>query len=56
MEKSEIGIYMKKKKVKKKEKEKAPAAPEGMPSQGDGKTFDFGGIPDRDLKKNLGCG
>ena len=20
------------------------------------KTFDFGGLPDRDLKKNLGCG
>ena len=20
------------------------------------KTFDFGGIPDRDLKKNIGCG
>jgi hypothetical protein len=24
--------------------------------QSETKTFDFGGIPSRDLKKNLGCG
>jgi hypothetical protein len=28
----------------------APASPEKE------KAFDFGGVPDRNLKKNLGCG
>jgi len=27
-----------------------------MPPDDDDKPFDFGGLPDRDLKKNLGCG
>ena len=26
------------------------------PEPGEEKKFDFGGLPDRDLKKNLGCG
>lgn len=31
--------------------------PKEVPQQIDEeKPFDFGGIPDRDLKKNLGCG
>jgi hypothetical protein len=49
--------------MKKKAKEKKPpekivtAKPKQMPEQGEAeKPFDFGGIPDRDLKKNLGCG
>jgi hypothetical protein len=56
--------------MKKKAKEKKPpekivtAKPKQMPEQGAHepvdaeaeKPFDFGGIPDRDLKKNLGCG
>jgi hypothetical protein len=44
-------------KSKKKEK-KLPAPPsEPNPSSSEEKPFDFGGLPDRDLKKNLGgCG
>jgi len=55
--------------MKKKAKEEKPpkkivtAKPKQIPSQDarpvdaeDDKPFDFGGIPDRDLKKNLGCG
>jgi len=55
--------------MKKKSKEKkplkkiVPAETKQMPPQdasapagSDDKPFDFGGIPDRDLKKNLGCG
>lgn len=49
--------------MKKKGKEKKPAkklVPEKAkpipPNDEDEKPFDFGGIPDRDLKKNLGCG
>jgi hypothetical protein len=33
-------------------KEKQPPAQENTQEN----TFDFGGIPDRNLKKNLGCG
>ena len=33
--------------------EKQKAVP---PRDDEEKPFDFGGIPDRDLKKNLGCG
>jgi len=60
---------MKKKAKEKKTEEKiVPEKPKQMPQNdersGDVKTgrdddekpFDFGGIPDRDLKKNLGCG
>jgi hypothetical protein len=44
---------MKKKKVKKKpEKEVKP--PPAHPDKND--QFDFGGLPQRDLKKSLGCG
>lgn len=39
------------------EKPKAPQQPVPTPpSQDEEKPFDFGGLPDRDLKKNLGCG
>lgn len=31
-------------------------AKEPLPSDDEKKPFDFGGLPDRDLKKNLGCG
>jgi hypothetical protein len=41
----------KKKPSKKPEPPKAPL-PEPEPE----KQFDFGGLPQRDLKKNLGCG
>ncbi|HEX6889098.1 MAG TPA: hypothetical protein VF141_00340 [Chryseolinea sp.] len=37
-------------KAVKKAKEQDPPAPE------EDKAFDFGGLPNRDLKKNLGCG
>ena len=33
-----------------------PAIQEPVRSVEEDKPFDFGGIPDRDLKKNLGCG
>jgi hypothetical protein len=49
---------MKKKvaKVNKQAKKLVPQKPKDMPPQDEEKPFDFGGIPDRDLKKNLGCG
>lgn len=45
---------MGKKKIPKKENaaKKAPS----LPIQEQEKPFDFGGLPQRDLKKNLGCG
>ena len=47
-----------KKKAKKAEKEPKKAknflAP--TPATEEDKPFDFGGLPNRDLKKNLGCG
>ena len=46
-----------KKKAKKAEKEPKkvePLAPN--PATEEDKPFDFGGLPNRDLKKNLGCG
>jgi hypothetical protein len=46
--------------MKKKAKQKKLAKPippkEKEGPQEEEKPFDFGGIPDRDLKKNLGCG
>ena len=30
--------------------------PEDPPADQDSNPFDFGGLPDRNLKKNLGCG
>lgn len=50
---------MKKKKEKAsahsvKEKEKKSSIP--RENSEEEKPFDFGGLPDRDLKKNLGCG
>jgi hypothetical protein len=45
---------MKKKKAKP-AKEKAKQAP-AQPEETKDERFDFGGLPQRDLKKNLGCG
>jgi hypothetical protein len=53
---------MRKKKVSKKSKKKEKNPPDGragLAPEIDPKpenAFDFGGLPDRDLKKNLGCG
>jgi hypothetical protein len=50
---------MKKKKkaeVKPEKAETAPAAPVPPQEQPEEKPLDFGGLPARDLKKNLGCG
>ena len=47
---------MKKKKPKKEIKKIVPAKEKEIPLQDDEKPFDFGGLPDRNLKKNLGCG
>lgn len=48
---------MKKKSKEKKAAQKlVPEKAKQMPPPADEKPFDFGGIPDRDLKKNLGCG
>lgn len=48
---------MSKKKAKvKKEAKPVPPKEKDEPQQDDEKPFDFGGLPDRDLKKNLGCG
>ena len=33
-----------------------PTPQEDIRSAEDDKPFDFGGLPERDLKKNLGCG
>ena len=46
---------MAKKKEVKKSKEKANEKP-ALPQEPTEKHFDFGGLPARDLKKNLGCG
>jgi hypothetical protein len=46
---------MGKKKLPKKEKPK-PKKLDLKIDQEEEKPFDFGGLPDRDLKKNLGCG
>jgi hypothetical protein len=48
---------MKKNPKKKVEKLKAtPPKIEGVVKQENETAFDFGGLPDRNLKKNLGCG
>ena len=47
------------KKKTKKPVDKSTAKPtpqEAIRSVDDDKPFDFGGLPERDLKKNLGCG
>jgi len=47
----------KKQKAKKKGEKLMSEKPKAAPQPpGEEKPFDFGGIPDRDLKKNLGCG
>lgn len=51
----------KKKIARRRSRSKSKATPEGQSSEtqttGDGdKMMDFGGLPHRDLKKNLGCG
>jgi hypothetical protein len=35
--------------------ETVPPPPRPEPSEDTEKKFDFGGLPDRNLKKNLGC-
>jgi hypothetical protein len=48
---------MKKKTKRKKEEKVLPQKLKDIPPQDEEeKPFDFGGIPERDLKKNLGCG
>jgi hypothetical protein len=49
---------MKKKEKTKKKGEKLMSGKPNVtpPPVDEEKPFDFGGIPDRDLKKNLGCG
>ena len=48
---------MNQKKTKSKPKKKADNSLfKPSPKTDDSKPFDFGGLPDRDLKKNLGCG
>jgi hypothetical protein len=50
---------MKKKRKKmgtSKSAKKADATTSSSPIDQDEKPFDFGGLPQRDLKKNLGCG
>jgi hypothetical protein len=49
---------MAKKKSKKKEEpvKKSASKPTKPEPADDEKPFDFGGLPQRDLKKNLGCG
>lgn len=47
-----------KKKVKKSENKKAIVVKKDLPRETSSlpeKQFDFGGLPDRNLKKNLGC-
>jgi hypothetical protein len=46
-----------KKKAKKKAKHESNAKPSESPKKDEReeKLFDFGGLPDRNLKKNLGC-
>jgi hypothetical protein len=46
-----------KKKVKKKNKEQTKTTPTSTKVEPEREVrFDFGGLPIRDLKKNLGCG
>ena len=52
-----MGKEQKKKTKKAGDKSTVKLAPEQPIRSGDeDKPFDFGGLPDRDLKKNLGCG
>ena len=47
------------KKVKKKEPATKTVTPKDQPNHAEGESknpFDFGGLPSRDIKKNLGCG
>lgn len=47
---------MRKDKPRKEPKKQKPAPkPKDVDKQEEEKPFDFGGFPDRDLKKNLGC-
>jgi hypothetical protein len=47
---------MDKKKETKKKKPVKPKVKAPEPADEPEKPFDFGGLPQRDLKKNLGCG
>lgn len=44
------------KKTTKKSKPKVVSTQQKEADKAEEKPFDFGGIPERDLKKNLGCG
>jgi hypothetical protein len=46
----------KKKKIEEKDKEKTKQPVRTEKPQDQEKPFDFGGLPLRDMKKNLGCG
>jgi hypothetical protein len=45
-----------KKQKPKKDKPQEKKKPQPASGEEEEKTFDFGGLPKRDLKKNLGCG
>lgn len=47
---------MAKSRKKKKEEKRVTKAPSEEEVEKNEKPFDFGGLPPRDLKKNLGCG
>ena len=47
---------MAKREQKRKKQPKTVKNPETEKKEATNKDFDFGGLPHRDLKKNLGCG
>lgn len=55
MKKAETVKKSNKSKKKKPAEDKTTGVHQVTPDES-GKTFDFGGLPERDLKKNLGCG
>lgn len=46
----------KKKEIKDRKSKNEKASKEEQSAPQPAKPFDFGGIPERDMKKNLGCG
>jgi hypothetical protein len=56
----QVGMKKKQKRESESKKRKAAKAANAghrpVQDQDHEKSFDFGGLPDRDLKKNLGCG
>jgi hypothetical protein len=47
---------LKKKEIKDDKKVKGPQRAPTLPSDPTDESFNFGGLPERNLKKNLGCG